>query len=463
MNKQRYFWGVLAVVLTLLNLTSCFSDDDNKVVVSGDCIVTSITMGTLNRHLPIKTEDGKDSMYTVTVVGALYPMHIDHYRREIYNTDSLPMGTDVSKVVFSSFNASSSVTVRSIYSGQDTAFVFTDSLDCTADRLLTVHATNGTSQRSYTLRINVHREEGDSMRWTQMPAVPEAFAGVEAMRAISLDEKLYVLCEKEGANYLLQADADALSREGEHQPWAVLPTNTALQVASFVRFADAFYAIATDGRLMTSADGVQWNEVPTDFRPQQLVLAGSQHLVAFADGAFYTSVDAIAWQQNVADEPQRLPDGYVTGTCIRSSHNPTFETFVAVGVKDGKPCVWRKEIDLSNTQQFPWVYLPATIGSEHNIPDVVTFELHPYDGGTLLSSVDHQGRFRALAISYDNGRTWKNNVLTTPALPLSGCYAATVDHRNCIWLMAAPGGETWRGRINRLGWKNPKEVFDRAN
>lgn len=460
---MRYIWVILAVLMALFNLSSCFSDDDQEVVTSSDCIVTSAIMGTLNRYLPTKTDDGRDSTYVVTVVGSLYPLHIDHYRGLIYNTDSLPKGTDLSKVAFSTFNASSSMTVRSIYSGQDTTFVTTDSLDCTTSRMITVYSTDGTSQRSYTLRICAHQEEGDSMRWVQTTNYAEAFAGVNDMRALAVDNRLYVLCDEAGQSYMLCAVIDEVNGEADATPWQRVALAHTLRVASFVRFAGAFYALTTDDVLMTSTDGEQWTAVETDFRAQYLVLAGSTQLIAYADGAFYSSTDAVNWVADVADEPQYLPNGYVVGTSIQQKNNPTFETFVVVGVRDGQPCVWRKEIDLTGVREFPWVYLPATLGSGLNVPDVKHFSLHYYDGGTLFAGVDNAGKFRPLAMSYDNGRTWKSDVLTTPDVQPTGCYATTVDSNNYIWLLGAPSGETWKGRINRLGWKSAQDVFNKTN
>lgn len=37
--------------------------------------------------------------------------------------------------------------------------------------------------------------------------------------------------------------------------------------------------------------------------------------------------------------------------------------------------------------------------------------------------------------------------------------ALTVDSDNFIWIVNAKSGLTWRGRINRLGWKKEQTDF----
>ena len=455
--KYRLF-AVFSVFFAVLGFVSCFSDDD-EVELSRDCIITSISMGTLNRGLPTKTADGRDSTYWVSVTGSLYPLHIDHYRGLIYNTDSLPKGTDVSKVVFSAANASSSITVRSLYSGQDTIFVKTDSLDCRVSRILTVHATDGVSKRSYVLTVNVHQEEGDSSNWKQMGPY-SAFQGVTEMKATAAFGKLYVVGKRQNGVRLLVAETATVGEVAD--PWKVVDVDVPLKSTSFVFFQKKFYSLTEEGVLMMSADAQNWETVPTDFRAERLVACGKQYIIAYANGAFYSSEDACNWVKDGADEPQYLPDGYVSGTCVVNKNNPTFETFVVVGKCKGVNRVWRREVDMTSTEIFPWVHLPETPGSAYNFPDVDNYAFHAYDGGTLMTAVDKQGWLWPLTISYDNGRTWMGNLLTTPVKGQADSWTSAVDDNNHVWLLSAPDGGLWRGRVNRLGWNSEDGVFEKS-
>ena len=49
--------------------------------------------------------------------------------------------------------------------------------------------------------------------------------------------------------------------------------------------------------------------------------------------------------------------------------------------------------------------------------------------------------------------TLGTNALNEPRMAL------TVDSDNFIWIVNAKSGSTWRGRINRLGWKKEQTDF----
>lgn len=459
MTKMRFAAAFVAVLLLVGNFSSCMNDEE-EVTLSNDCIITSLVLGKLNRTLTMKTADGKDSAYQVTVTGGYYPLHIDQIGGKIYNTDSLPMGTDLSRVVFSAANASSSITVLSLYSGQDTTFVNTDSLDCTVGRVLTVHATDGTSKRSYLLTLCAHQQEPDSIHWNKFSHTENALDGTTQFRALAVNDKLYLLTQQGEQTKLLQANVADLTQDSETSPWEIVNIEPSILPTSVVRFNDAFYAVTTDQELMTSVEGVQWESVQTDFRPTTLICGGTKELIAFANGEFYSSNNASEWRKNETDEPQQLPNGYIMGTRIASAKNPTFETFIAVGEKDGAHKVWRREVDLYYAEEYPWVFLPETSGSYYNFPNVKNYAFYDYDGGTLLCGEDESGKLANLAISYDNGRTWKTDVITKPQTTAHN-WSATVDKNNYIWLISAETGEIWRGRINRLGWKTQPEVFEK--
>ena len=71
--------------------------------------------------------------------------------------------------------------------------------------------------------------------------------------------------------------------------------------------------------------------------------------------------------------------------------------------------------------------------------------------------------------SLDNGITWYADT-TTIVLPddfangetangSAAAYAVAADQSNVLWLVNAKNGMTWRGRVNRLGWKDEQTSF----
>ena len=101
----------LSIVVTILSmlissgLTSCNIDSSTTTSYDGNhCAITYMTLGTLLRESHITTSRGTDSTYMTTFSGSMYPLYVDQYKGEIYNPDSLPLGTRVDKVVFSTIS-----------------------------------------------------------------------------------------------------------------------------------------------------------------------------------------------------------------------------------------------------------------------------------------------------------------------------------------------------------------------
>ena len=93
-KKNICFWAVISVMLT-----SCLSSNDDEVKLYSDAVISSFTLGTLNKYVHLTTSEGGDSVIKSTITGSNYTMRIDQVSRRIYNADSLPVGTDVSHVV----------------------------------------------------------------------------------------------------------------------------------------------------------------------------------------------------------------------------------------------------------------------------------------------------------------------------------------------------------------------------
>lgn len=167
MNTLLPAMACLTLGTTLL--TACFNDDTTTTAeVSTDCVVTSFGLGNLQRTLHVRTTDGKkDSSYVQNIAGINYAFTIDQERNTIYNQDSLPHGTSLSSVKPQTFTVSGVARLVSLLNQSDTVFSATTAVDLTKTRTLHVYGLDGVSRRNYTLEVRVHREEGDSVTWTQ--------------------------------------------------------------------------------------------------------------------------------------------------------------------------------------------------------------------------------------------------------------------------------------------------------
>ena len=77
-------------LVALATLTSCLGAGDDETILYDDAVITDFSLGTMNRYI-----DGEKT----TFKGSSYLFHIDAINHQIYNTDSLPTGTDVAHVI----------------------------------------------------------------------------------------------------------------------------------------------------------------------------------------------------------------------------------------------------------------------------------------------------------------------------------------------------------------------------
>lgn len=451
---MKLFTRALLLLLPIIAThTACTSDTDYDTVTSGDCIITATTMGTLNRYLLTKSSTGEDSTYRVTVTGSLYPMTIDQLNGLIFNRDSLPYGTDGSKIVFSTFNAVGAVRIRSLITAEDTIFSAADSTDFTLPRLLTVHASDGLSTRTYEMRVNIHREEGDSMRWNSIATSCTLLQGMTELRALAADGELKVYGRYGDSTQVVSIPYGRTTVE-DVSLWDSRTLKTVLLPTSIQTAFGHYFALDEEHHILTSADGLTWHETGSELKPLALIAGGETGLGAIADGHFLHSTDGVNWTVQENDEPDQVPTGSIVSVCIPAQTDNGQEIFVAVGRRDGQCVVWRRTADTDGGDSYPWVHIPSAETNAYNCPTLDQQALLRYDGAACLTGLDTDGTPAPFYSSRDNGRTWIDGELRLPFIPLSAQHeiTATADEFNFAWYIDSTTGRVWRGRHNRLGW-----------
>ena len=221
----------LFILLAGLSLTaSCLSGGEEATLYS-DAAITSFSLGTLNRYTASVTTEGKDTIVKSTVTGSSYTFHIDQVNHRIYNTDSLPYGTDVEHVLVTLTTYHNGVVLIQSVEREDSLWYYssTDSIDFSQPRKFFVSSSNGEGYSEYTVNVNVHKEQQDMFYWKQMEATDypvhpldaqnwgpniKKFLGRSSVElyALSVDNKLMV-SRDQGATWeedLLDEDASML-------------------------------------------------------------------------------------------------------------------------------------------------------------------------------------------------------------------------------------------------------------
>lgn len=452
--KKNVLPGVaLAFALaTGLGFTACDTEADIDYTLSSDCMITAVTMGKVNRTIHMTRPDGSDSVYTYKVTGSLYPMTIDQLENRIYNRDSLPMGTDVMKVAFATLSSTGSLSIRSLSSGSDTAFVASDSTDFRLPRVVTAYSIDGTVKREYRMEVRVHQEEADSFTWKQVAEGDAALAALTKTRAVATaaDGMISVFGLRDGHPVVAQTLATAPGA------WSVTPLDTDLNTLSVTAFGGRLYAISREGALLTAptASTGDWSTV--DGAPKMRALAGTaaDSLYAVTDEGFVASADGAQWVASAYDTPDFLPSEVTGAVCLPSRSDSKVHSLVVTALHDGKPMVWKRDFDLTGHESFAWVLYPDTDENPFYLPTIASSQLVAYDEAAWLIGTQADGKEASFYISRDFGRTWKKRSYTTgPSFKSAQGLCATVDAEQGLWIVEEGTGNVWRGRINRLGWE----------
>ena len=451
-NKIAIYFSVLAMMFVV---SSCFNDSGEDVN-NPYAYIRTFSIGDIQSSFPAFTEDGGDTTVVKTISGSAYPFTINQSSGEIYNSDSLPFATDVTKVIMN-------MTVEGIASmfdeetGAYEYFTLEDSIDFTNARKFRVTSQGGAYSKDYTISVNAHKVEPEMMVWKQFGGVPR----VAPKKAVEFNGKMYVFGNvADGTPAVISASL------GSDVSWDAEEYLTSLPVA--VDFATlhllngVFYVLA-DGDLYTSSDAVAW----------ELALQGNNLLAVI--GA--SDADACLWLADaenvirtdgaVLDTVCALPKDFplygVKTFSYVLSHNKNIIRYMLVGYTakemDGNPKVWSM---LSN--ENVWVEY-ANVNNAYPCPALDGLAIVRYDnflyafGGKGNVGGDEVESFSSFYVSKDNGIVWKAPTGYYQLLPkeLKGedaPFVAAVDSNNFMWIISYDDNiGVWKGIINRLGFK----------
>lgn len=462
MNRLS-LWALLTALLAGMTVTGCDSSENYNYELSRDCLVSAVTLGTLNRTVHYVNEQGNDTSYVVTVTGSMYPIYIDQVNNRIYNADSLPVGTDVTKVVFSTFSASGTMAVKSITTGKDTLFTAKDSTDFSLERLLTVYSADNSASRTYTVDIRAHHEEADTFVWQHIAESAPHITAFSEMSALCPENTLYLFGRTaDGRVQLITSPArtpDFSRADNVTSATGVLPDVNTVRF-----FRGAFYAIG-GGRLLTAGtDATAWHAANAGVPAlDALIGAGTDSLYAIGGTTVYASADGTEWTPCAVENAPQLPDARVAAARQGARRGLDMESIVMTGTKDGQACVWKHDIDLRGDYSFPWTLLPQTteLGS-FGCPVLEQPSLVVYDDALVLTGLTADRSVSPFYVSRDFGRTWDPDRIAHPGMTGAGALAVVTDADHYIWLICGGTGEVYKGRINRLGWQDNPTRFEKS-
>lgn len=198
---------------------------------------------------------------------------IDLNKGLIFNADSLPFGTKVTRLipVITTLETSSAIELKvTDADGNVTVHDYlnnsTDSIDFTNPVTLRVVSFDGQYEMSYSVKVNVHKMVSDSLSWAadNISVLPGNLSNPTAQQTAKMSDTFYCLTT-DGTNYSLSKyTPDGAVVNGPLmmlEEWEETPVNFSFvpQINTFAATDDALYILADDGALYSSADeGSSW-------------------------------------------------------------------------------------------------------------------------------------------------------------------------------------------------------------
>lgn len=255
MNKKFLIY-LVAAFLTVTAAVSCNSTDELETepnVASSNVAITAFSLSNT------KALANLDSIHFT----------IDIDKAIIYNADSLPKGTDITKLLVSLTSSSSNVEFN-VKNGTrlsaDTTFTYSssDSIDFSGDVHITVLADDEVTKRIYTVKVNVHNSLPDTLCWDRLARrdLPSLGFSVVEQRTVKYKNRAYCLMN-EGDGYVLSYIGNPADNVWTKQE-VTFPFTP--DVRSLTATDDAAYILDTDGMLYYSYDLTSWTSCGTEWK-----------------------------------------------------------------------------------------------------------------------------------------------------------------------------------------------------
>ena len=453
--KKKLAIYLSAFFMLFAGISCSMSDGGTTVVLSPYAMISSFSIGDIKSSYPDFTSTGEDTTVVRTISTSAYPFTINQLDGEIFNVDSLPFSTDVSKVVMTlTVNGSVAMYIDSL--GTYEYFSTSDSIDFTTPRLFRVYAADGSHHKDYTVTVNVHKVEPELMAWSKY----QSPVGVIPAGIVEFKNSVYLFGTAADGSLAL-----AVSPLDSEPVWESLQLNglpATADVAYVQQFAGSLFVVA-EGDVYVSDDAANWTAVlqgvgaiafaGASDSDEKIWLSTEQGLMCSNDGVNFVVVE---------DTPDGFPMYGVSTMSYPLLHNANITRYMVIGYAnpemEGDVVVWSH---LSS--ENGWVRYDNE--KDYSCPSLKGLRVLRYDskfyafGGAGIAAGMPVMAFGSFYISKDNGIVWKAcedfyQRLPKELLGDNAQFAAFADSNNYIWIVTdGVNGGVWKGIINRLGFE----------
>lgn len=454
----------LLAVLSLV-IVSCESTEEETIELNNQACISSVTLGTIKRTIMVTDTLGQIVPSNTTYTASDVRMSIDQRNRTIENLDSLLYGSKVSRVLVNIKYTGKSLHYR--VADNDTAewtmYSASDSIDLNKPIRLRVTASDEVGETYYTLKVNVHQQDGDSMKWNHTTVAEDLLGDLTDIKAFTLNGKVAVLGQASGSIQLVMPNT-----EGTWQKQATnLPADANLRTLH--SYADKAYISTAEGRVFYTEDGTTWSEKGAAVEGLQLIAVTYNRLYALVGNTLrHADLEASNWdgKESLGDEKaEDLPTKIQDGIFYTQSNGTKRVILIGENTanSDSTYVVWSKSWNDDKKQDATaWMYYNQDGDNTFACPRLEGLSVFLYDniltavGGNPIKGFSACKALDYFYVSKDQGLTWRQEESVRIPEELIGTttpIASTIDSENYIWIVT--GCNVWQGRLNRLGFARP--------
>lgn len=465
------FLPLLAVFFAATSImTSCLDNDVEQITYTSETSITGFSLGTLNINRMGKDKNGLDSPYVDTLDCSNYPFTIDQINRIITNKDSLPVGTHIDKVITSITYDAGMLGYTPKGSDHDTIWTSTDSIDFTEPVEFKVYAYSGVEGKPYTITINVHQQEPDTISWKKFDNNPFSAGNLSEQKAVYANGKVYVFGKNGNGTHIEYSDV----ANDNPSPWEPVTDNIPSSIDTYSATAWAgniyFLARGTNDKQLYKLNVTTDKIEPVGTETFEMLIGANEiksELYAVKGGKSGIYKEN-TWTED-ADPFTLCPTGkpFFSNTTT-ASYNSNITSTVALCYNQGTTAndttaLVFNRMSSDNKWETRMQNLPLP-----NLKNVTMIyydgKLYAFGGESVKPEVKPFSQFYC---STDNGLCWRP-VTECMAFPAEfstlytthhGNYSCAVTPKlesetsrgNFIWIVWEDGS-ICRGRINRLGF-----------
>ncbi len=429
--------SVLSMMVCLL-FSSCLKSEETEVILYNDAAITTFTLGTLTQTNP---KTGK----TASINGSVYKMAIDQLNCRIYNSDSLPLGTDVTSVLATvAAKNGGGIAIRTL---SDSTLLewysSTKAIDFSSPRVFRVFASDGSYYRDYKVTLNVKKTSSDDF-WTAQ-SDSTLFGSYTKVRMLALDTMLVALGSTGSATQVCLSSDKGKTWTRQSQEFDVSAGENA-QVCGSSLF------VLSNNQLYSSKNAVDWVSVPNSWDLSQLVATDTRSLFAITSAhelkaAFIDDLNTWTTEQieegmpdSVATQLLTLQD--ISYVSFAYTAMPYTDYVLMVGNDGSQTVVWRKISQYGDgSHGGKWVNIPAESVNHYLLPKHTPLSLVYIDNKVWAMGNNGTSVYQ----SSDQGISWRSN--TDYILPLA-MSSVTADSDGVLWGISLNEGKgkIWRGK-----------------